>query len=72
MNSDMASDIKLPRMRMVYQRFNVPPPVDVLSEVDREWSRLKDRFDLAPGFSVAMGVGSLGITNLDVVGVQDP
>lgn len=67
MNSEMASDLKLPRMRMVYQRFNVPPPVDVLAEVEREWARLKDRVDLAPGSSVAVGVGSRGITNLATV-----
>jgi hypothetical protein len=67
MTSGMTDDLELPRMRMVHQRFNVPPPVDLLAEVDREWSRLKDRFDLAPGTSVAVGVGSRGIANLDVV-----
>lgn len=64
MNSDMASGLKLPRMRMIHQLFNVPPPVDVLAKVDLEWTRLKERLDLAPGSSVAVGVGSRGITNL--------
>jgi hypothetical protein len=64
MNSDMASGLKLPRMRMIHQLFNVPPPVDVLAKVDLEWTRLKERLDLAPGSSVAVGMGSRGITNL--------
>lgn len=67
MNFGMIPDLKLPKMRMVHQHFDVPPPVDVLAEVDREWSRLKDRLDLVPGMSVAVGVGSRGITNLATV-----
>jgi hypothetical protein len=64
MNSDLVSGLKLPRMRMIHQLFNVPPPVDVLAKVDLEWTRLKERLDLTPGSSVAVGVGSRGITNL--------
>jgi hypothetical protein len=67
MNFGMIPDLKLPKMKMVHQHFHVAPPVDVLAEVDREWSRLKDRLDLVPGMSIAVGVGSRGITNLTIV-----
>jgi len=67
MNSGMSADLKLPWMRMVHQRFKVPPPVDVVAEVEREWASLKDRVHLAQGSSVAVGVGSRGIANLATV-----
>jgi len=67
MTSGMTDDLELPWMRMVHQRFKVPPPVDVVAEVEREWARLKDHLDLPPGSSVAVGVGSRGITNLAAV-----
>ncbi|MBL7213005.1 MAG: DUF2088 domain-containing protein [Desulfobacteraceae bacterium] len=54
-------------MRMVRQRFDSSPAVDVLAEIDREWSRIKDHLDLSPGSTVAIGVGSRGISNLGVV-----
>ena len=58
---------QLPRMRMVYQNFEVPPAVDVSEEIDREWSRLKERVVLPVGKKVAVGVGSRGISNLTAV-----
>lgn len=67
MNSASRVELKLPRMRMVRQRFDTSPAVDVLAEVDREWSRIKDSLDLSPGSEVAIGVGSRGISNLSVV-----
>jgi len=67
MNSGMATDFKMPLMRMVHQRYDVPPKVDVLAEVDREWDRVKNRIDMAPGSKVAVGVGSRGISNLTAV-----
>jgi len=54
-------------MRVVRQRFDSSPAVDVLAEIDREWSRVKDRLDLSPGSNVAIGVGSRGISNLTAV-----
>jgi hypothetical protein len=60
----MAEQLKLPRMRMVEQIYDVPPPVDVTAEVDREWGLIKDNLNLAGGSSVAVGVGSRGISNL--------
>ena len=67
MNFGMIPDLKLPKMKMVHQHFDVPPPVDVLAEVDREWNRLKNRLNLSPGMSIAVCVGSRGITNLTIV-----
>jgi len=58
---------KLPKMWMVHQRFRVPPAVDVLKEMEREWSLLKDRLALPVGGRVAVGVGSRGIANLSKV-----
>jgi len=67
MDSGTGTELKLPKMRMVRQRFDSSPAVDVLVEIDREWSRVKDRLDLSPGSKVAIGVGSRGISNLTVV-----
>ena len=34
---DSGTELKLPKMRMVRQRFDIPPTVAVLAEVDKEW-----------------------------------
>ena len=60
----MAEKLELPGMRMIQQVYEVPPPVSVGDEVDREWNAIKDTLDLAPGASIAVGVGSRGISNL--------
>ena len=67
MDSGTWAELKLPKMRMIRQRFDIPPAVDVLAEVDREWMAIKDHLDLPPGSSVAMAVGSRGISNLAAV-----
>ena len=67
MDSGTGAELKLPKMRVVRQRFDSSPAVDVLAEIDREWSRIKGCLDLPPGSNVAMGVGSRGISNLTVV-----
>jgi hypothetical protein len=54
----------LPQMRIVHQHFNVPPEVDVKTEIEREWNRLHDQIEVAGGARVAIGVGSRGIVNL--------
>ena len=54
-------------MRMVQQQFTVPPAVDVISEIDREWNRIKTRLNLTPGLRIAVGVGSRGIGNLAAI-----
>lgn len=58
-------ELTLPRMNIVHQHFEVPPPVDVLAEVEHEWDLIKDRLKLTPGMSIAVGVGSRGIANLE-------
>jgi hypothetical protein len=50
---------KLPKMRMVHQRFRVSLAVNV-SEMEREWGLLKDRLALPKGGRVAVGVGIHG------------
>jgi len=67
MDSGIGAELKLPKMRMVRRRFDSSPAVDVLVEIDREWSRIKGRLGLSPGSKVAIGVGSRGISNLTVV-----
>ena len=67
MEADTTFQLKLPKMRMVLQRFDIPPAVDVLAEVDREWMDIKGHLDLPQGSSVAMAVGSRGISNLAAV-----
>jgi hypothetical protein len=58
-------ELTLPRMNVIHQHFEVPPPVDVLAEVEHEWGHIKDRLELTPGMSIAVGVGSRGITDLE-------
>ncbi len=60
-------ELTLPKMRMVRQRFDCSPAVDVLAEIDREWSRIKGSIDLPSGSNIAIGVGSRGISNLALV-----
>jgi len=67
MTSGDQSALKLPKMRSVTQRFESAPAVDVLNAVDREWNRIKGCLDLPQGSTVAIGVGSRGISNLDIV-----
>ncbi len=67
MKAGTRAELKLPKMRMVRQRFDTSPAVDVSAEIDREWGRIKGRLDLPPGSNVAIGVGSRGISNLSVV-----
>ena len=67
MDSGTCPELKLPKMRMIRQRFDIPPAVDVLAEVDREWMGIKGHLVLPRGSSVAMAVGSRGIANLSTV-----
>ncbi|KKL89372.1 hypothetical protein LCGC14_1915370 [marine sediment metagenome] len=60
-------DLKLPKMRMIEQRLNVLPPVNVPEEIDREWNRLINSLVLSPGLKVAVAVGSRGIADLCTV-----
>jgi len=58
------SDIKLPPMRMIRQVYTRPPEINVATEIDSQWDRIKDKLNLPAGASVAIGVGSRGIANL--------
>lgn len=64
MISYLKTDPKLPSMRMVLQRYEIPPPVDVVVEINRQWGRVRKSLDLPTGSTIAVGVGSRGITNL--------
>jgi hypothetical protein len=52
---------------MLRQRLSVLPGVNVLAEMEREWADLKDRIELPRKGSVAIAVGSRGISNLTEV-----
>ncbi len=67
MGSDTLTALKLPKMRMIRQKFDVSPAVDASAELDREWERVKGKMDLVPGSKIAIGVGSRGISNLALV-----
>lgn len=54
-------------MRLVRQSAHIPPAVDVLTEIEREWRRIKDQLTISTGASVALCVGSRGIANLQPV-----
>ncbi len=57
-------EVDLPRVRLVRQLFNVPPPVDVAAEVANQWRRLEPRINLPVGSKIAVAVGSRGIDGL--------
>ncbi len=63
-NIPLPSDFKLPAMRMVRQRFDLTPAVDVAAEIEREFNNIKAELEFPHGQSVAVGVGSRGIANL--------
>jgi len=63
-NIPLPSDFKLPAMRMVRQRFDLTPAVDVAAEIEREFNNIKAELEFSHGQSVAVGVGSRGIANL--------
>ena len=67
MISYLKTDPKLPSMRMVRQRYEVPPQIDVVAEINRQWDRIKVNLVLPTGSTIAVGVGSRGITNLALV-----
>jgi len=54
----------LPAMRVLRQRYFVPPAIDPVSELENEWEALKQKVALKPGLTVAVAVGSRGITDL--------
>ena len=59
-----AQRLELPKMRMLHQRISGLPAVDVFTEIEREWADLKDRIAFPWKGSVAIAVGSRGISNL--------
>ncbi len=59
--------MKLPKMRMVDQKFSDLPAIDVSSSMDREWESLKGELNLQPGAKIAIAVGSRGIANLEEI-----
>jgi len=64
MQISKAQELVLPEMKMLHQQLSVLPAVDVLKEIEREWAELKDRIELPSKGSVAIAVGSRGISGL--------
>jgi len=60
----LPDNFKLPAMRLVRQRFDLTPEVDVAAEIEREFRNIEGELRLAGGKRVAVGVGSRGIANL--------
>ena len=56
--------MKLPKMRMVAQKFFDLPEIELPSSMDREWQGLKGELALQPGAKIAIAVGSRGIANI--------
>jgi hypothetical protein len=62
-------DVVLPAMYEVHQQFDVLPEVDAREDLTAEWPRAAERLArLRPGASIAVAVGSRGITGIaDIV-----
>ncbi len=56
--------VKLPKMRMVGQRYTDLPTIDVSSTINQQWDTLKGKLNLRPGAKIAIAVGSRGIADL--------
>lgn len=63
----VSDDLRLPAMRLVRQRYDLPREVNVPAEIEREWTDSIGKIDLAGRPVVAVAVGSRGITNLAAV-----
>src|SRR3989442_13426887 len=63
----MLRSMGYPRMLEVRQRFDAPRVDDVAGTVAAELARIGVRGRIQPGATVAIGVGSRGITNLALV-----
>lgn len=63
----ISRQIKLPKMRMVDQKYIDLPAIDVSSSMDREWESLEGELNLQPGAKIAIAVGSRGIANLEEI-----
>ena len=64
MSQQKQDTLELPPMFRLTQKFKVPPAVDVIKELDRQWEELKGSLALKPGMEIAVCVGSRGISNL--------
>lgn len=64
---DNPADLQLPPMLKIRQIFDIPPAIDPVPALEREFATIKDGLSLAPGAKVAVGVGSRGISNLATV-----
>jgi hypothetical protein len=57
----------LPAMRVIRQRYFVPQAIDPVEAMEKEWESLRQKIALKAGLSVAVAVGSRGITGLAAV-----
>jgi len=64
---DNPADLQLPPMLKIRQLFDIPPAIEPVPALEREFAALKDGLSLPPGAKVAVGVGSRGISNLATV-----
>lgn len=67
MFDEKATSLKLPKMILIKQLFEVPPPLDVVKEIDSEFASIKPHINLQAGGKIAVGVGSRGIDQLPVI-----
>jgi len=57
--------VQLPRMIRVRQNFTPTPRVAIRETIERELTKIQSR--IQPGFRIAIGVGSRGITNMALI-----
>ena len=62
--TSISENIEFPDMYRIHQRFDIPPAIDVIKAVSREWERLNGKPAIRPGARIAVGVGSRGLSNL--------
>ena len=58
---------RLPVMRQVNQKFKIPPAIDIQQRIDEQWKDLAGIGDRIKGRSIAVGVGSRGIRDIDLI-----
>ena len=64
---DNPAELQLPPMLKIRRLFDIPPAINPVPALEREFAALKDGLRLPPGAKVAVGVGSRGISDLATV-----
>lgn len=67
LNKFCTNELESIALKMVRQKYEVPPKVDIIKEIENRWGRVERHLSLVKGSEIAVCVGSRGIANLAAV-----